>query len=64
VEWRRMANNSEEGHGPQRAVVPVMMMMMMIILKSGVGKRFVKVDLTEVRVKFHSEVCTRDKTDL
>jgi hypothetical protein len=23
-----MANNSEEGQGPQRAVVPVMMMMM------------------------------------
>jgi hypothetical protein len=25
-----MANNSEEGQGPQRAVVPVMMMMMMM----------------------------------
>jgi hypothetical protein len=24
-----MANNSEEGQGPQRAVMPVMMMMMM-----------------------------------
>jgi hypothetical protein len=31
VEWRRMANNSEEGQGPQRAVVPVKMMMMMIL---------------------------------
>jgi hypothetical protein len=29
VEWRSMASNSEEGQGPQRAVVPMMMMMMM-----------------------------------
>jgi hypothetical protein len=29
-EQRRMANNSEEGQGSQRAVMPVMMMMMMI----------------------------------
>jgi hypothetical protein len=28
-----MANNSEEGQGSQRAVVPVMMMMMMISQK-------------------------------
>jgi hypothetical protein len=27
VEWGRMANKSEEGQGPQRAVVPVMMKM-------------------------------------
>jgi hypothetical protein len=31
AEWRRMANNSEEGQGPQRAVVPVVMMMMMMM---------------------------------
>jgi hypothetical protein len=30
VEWRRMANDSEEGQGLQMAVVPVMMMMMMM----------------------------------
>jgi hypothetical protein len=29
-----MANNSEDGQGSQRAVVPVMMMMMMRILKT------------------------------
>jgi hypothetical protein len=28
-----MAGNSEEGQGPQRAVVPMMMMMMMIYRK-------------------------------
>jgi hypothetical protein len=27
-----MANNSEEGQGPQRAVVPVMMMIIIIII--------------------------------
>jgi hypothetical protein len=27
-----MANNSEEGQGPQRAVVPMMMMMMMMMM--------------------------------
>jgi hypothetical protein len=29
-----MANNSEEGQGSQRAVVPVMMMMMMMIIEN------------------------------
>jgi hypothetical protein len=32
AEWRRMASNSKEGQGPQRAVVPVMMMMMMMMM--------------------------------
>jgi hypothetical protein len=27
-----MVNNSEEGQGPQRALVPVMMMMMMMMM--------------------------------
>jgi hypothetical protein len=27
VKWGRMAGNSEEGQGPQRAVAPMMMMM-------------------------------------
>jgi hypothetical protein len=31
IKWGRMADNSEEGQGPQRAVAPMMMMMMMII---------------------------------
>jgi hypothetical protein len=32
--WRRrMANNSEEGQGSQRAVMPVMMMMMIIMMR-------------------------------
>jgi hypothetical protein len=26
IKWGRMAGNSEEGQGPQRAVVPMMMM--------------------------------------
>jgi hypothetical protein len=29
IKWGRMADNSEEGQGPQRAVAPMMMMMMM-----------------------------------
>jgi hypothetical protein len=28
-----MADNSEEGQGPQRAVAPMMMMMMMMMMK-------------------------------
>jgi hypothetical protein len=28
IKWGRMADNSEEGQGPQRAVAPMMMMMM------------------------------------
>jgi hypothetical protein len=32
IKWGRMAGNSEEGQGPQRAVAPVMMMMMMLTL--------------------------------
>jgi hypothetical protein len=28
IKWGRMADNSEEGQGPQRAVEPMMMMMM------------------------------------
>jgi hypothetical protein len=31
VKWGRMAGNSKEGQGPQRAVVPMMMMMMMMM---------------------------------
>jgi hypothetical protein len=31
IKWGRMAGNSEEGQGPQRAVAPMMMMMMMYI---------------------------------
>jgi hypothetical protein len=31
-----MTNNSEEGQGPQRAVVPVMMMMMMMMVEISV----------------------------
>jgi hypothetical protein len=27
IKWGRMADNSEEGQGPQRAVAPMMMMM-------------------------------------
>jgi hypothetical protein len=27
IKWGRMADNSEEGQGPQRTVVPMMMMM-------------------------------------
>jgi hypothetical protein len=27
IKWGRMADNSEEGQGPQRAVAPIMMMM-------------------------------------
>jgi hypothetical protein len=30
IKWGRMAGNSEEGQGPQRAVAQMMMMMMMI----------------------------------
>jgi hypothetical protein len=30
IKLGRMADNSEEGQGPQRAVAPVMMMMMMM----------------------------------
>jgi hypothetical protein len=32
--WGRRAGNSEEGQGPQRAVVPMMMMMMMMMMNS------------------------------
>jgi hypothetical protein len=32
IKWGRMASNSEEGQGPQRAVVPMMMLMMMMII--------------------------------
>jgi hypothetical protein len=39
AEWRRMASNSKEGQGPQRAVLPVMMMMMMM-MKQTVRKIF------------------------
>jgi hypothetical protein len=36
VEWRRMANTSVEGQGPQRAVVSVMMMIRLNIFKNEV----------------------------
>jgi hypothetical protein len=32
IKWGRMAGNSEEGQGPQRAVAPMMMMMMMRLI--------------------------------
>jgi hypothetical protein len=32
IKWGRMAGNSEEGQGPQRAVASMMMMMMMMIM--------------------------------
>jgi hypothetical protein len=34
IKWGRMAGNSEEGQGPQRAVAPMMMMMIIILLGS------------------------------
>jgi hypothetical protein len=34
IKWERMAGNSEEGQGPQRAVMPMMTMMMMMNLNS------------------------------
>jgi hypothetical protein len=32
IKWGRMAGNSEEGQGPQRAVAPMMMMMIYIYI--------------------------------
>jgi hypothetical protein len=32
IKWGRMAGNSEEGQGPQRALAPMMMMMIIIII--------------------------------
>jgi hypothetical protein len=34
--WGRMADNSEEGQGPQRAVAPMMMMMIYVYEENSV----------------------------
>jgi hypothetical protein len=50
--YRSMASNSEEGQGPQGAVVPMMMMMMIIQMDEFEGIRTNFSDISNATIKF------------